>query len=551
MLYSRPEAVLTAVLLAAGLLPMNANAYVSFSKNGEELINTLHTHIYSPTLSLPSSKEIKVAKVCFITDVSDCSGNEFANSDDMENNGSPDDGGNPDYDLDDAERCRNEGYTISGCPDGFKPSGKCPYGDYYAKCVETCPSGYKTCEPPYYGVGEACDGKYASCEEDTERACKELNPDYINTCESGWQINPNDKCKYDETFGTCCNQCIGYDYTTIPEGYVQDGEVCTDCNGQNKYKIKPNPCDGFLDCGSMGGEAGAETCLSGTVTKYDNCKPCPNLGTLTSCPSPYTCTYEECSNRYYKSGCQSGYDWNASSQTCTAQCDSSYKYTCTGANESPSGTACNGKYQSCACAYGYVWNDGSCKEDTTCKIGSILYSDKTCSITLKANKTAIGVVAYVNGSGGQALALNSIGNYKWGVWTNIPTLPEFDGIGAIRDYDSCGNTEKIMDYGDASWYPATWAAHEYSTPGTSVGDWCLPSAGILFSYLYNKDIVNIGYLNAKGTPLIDTYVWSSSKWVGNNNSGVFAGNFTGKGELIGFSIISSSFEVRPVIEFQQ
>ena len=75
-----------------------------------------------------------------------------------------------------------------------------------------------------------------------------------------------------------------------------------------------------MDCGSMGPDTGAKTCLSGSTTKYDNCKPCPNLGTLTSCPSPYTCTYEECSNRYYKTGCQSGYDWNASSQTCTAQC---------------------------------------------------------------------------------------------------------------------------------------------------------------------------------------------------------------------------------------
>ena len=206
------------------------------------------------------------ASVCFVTDTSECSGDEFSSSEDLDN---PSGGGMPDYDLNDAERCKNEGYTISDCPDGFEPSGKCPYGSYYAKCTASCPSGYKTCEPPYYGVGEMCGGKYASCEEDTERACQELNPDYTNTCESGWQINPNDKCKYDETFGTCCNQCIGYDYTDILEGYVQDGEACTDCNGQTKYKLKANPCDGFMDCGSMGGAAGAETCLSGTVTKYD------------------------------------------------------------------------------------------------------------------------------------------------------------------------------------------------------------------------------------------------------------------------------------------
>ena len=39
-----------------------------------------------------------------------------------------------------------------------------------------------------------------------------------------------------------------------------------------------------------------------------------------------------------------------------SQCDSSYKYTCTGYMQSPSGTACNGKYRKCNCSNNYVWN---------------------------------------------------------------------------------------------------------------------------------------------------------------------------------------------------
>ena len=39
-----------------------------------------------------------------------------------------------------------------------------------------------------------------------------------------------------------------------------------------------------------------------------------------------------------------------------SQCDSSYKYTCTGYLQSPSGAACNGKYQKCNCSNNYVWN---------------------------------------------------------------------------------------------------------------------------------------------------------------------------------------------------
>ena len=547
MLYSRPEAVLTAVLLAAGLLPMNANAYVSFSKNGEELINTLHTHIYSPTLSLPSSKEIKVAKVCFITDVSDCSGNEFSSSEDLDNPNefsssedldNPSSGGNPDYDLNDAERCRNEGYTISGCPDGFEPSGKCSYGDYYTKCIENCPSNYVTCDEPYVGVGEACGGKYASC--------------------------------------TCTPCEAGFDYTEIPEGYVQDGEACLDCDGVTKYKVKVNPCDGFMDCGSMGGAAGAETCLSGTVTKYDNCKPCPNLGTLTSCPSPYTCTYEECSNRYYKSGCQSGYDWNLTTKTCTVQCESSYKYICTGANESPSGTACGGKYQSCTCANespsgtacggkyqsctcadGYVWEHGKCAEEpkavwgectgyaANCEIGDIVFSDGTCSSDKVSGKLPIAVVAYKSSDGkcGQALAIKSAGQINWGFYGSSSNEGQFDDTTNLDDYNSCKNTLEILKQQSHKKYLMASTAHNvYLTIGTSAGDWCLPAAGIFTSYNKNKEAINSGLEKAGGVIFTsDSRAWSSSDC---NDCFMSHMNF-GDSYGLGCELL----EIRPVIEF--
>ena len=269
---------------------------------------------FKPTLSLPKSlgrvekrqdDKIKLAATCFVTDTSACSGNEFGgNNADDDGHGSPGGPGDGnDYDLDNEERCRQEGYTQTSCPEGQEGSNFCPYDStYFEKCVSSCPSNYVTCEVPYYGVGEACDGKYASCEKDTERACKEKNPDYTNSCGTGQQLS-SDRCSYDSLYGTCCNTCAGYDNTTIPEGYVQDGEACTGCDGQEHYKIKPNPCDGFMDCGSMGGEAGAKTCLSGTTTMYDNCKACPNLGEYTTCPSCTICQYEECSGLWYATGC--------------------------------------------------------------------------------------------------------------------------------------------------------------------------------------------------------------------------------------------------------
>ena len=212
--------------------------------------------------------KIKTAATCFVTDTSACSGNEFSgNNADDDGHGAPGGPGDgDDYELDNEERCNKEGYYLTSCPDGQEGSGFCPYDSgYFAECISVCPTNYQTCEPPYYGVGEACDGKYASCE---------------------------------------CTPCgSGYDNTSIPEGYVQDGEACLDCDGKTKYKIKPNPCDGFMDCGSMGGEAGAKTCLSGTTTMYDNCKACPNLGEYTTCPSCTICQYEECSGLWYATGC--------------------------------------------------------------------------------------------------------------------------------------------------------------------------------------------------------------------------------------------------------
>ena len=218
-----------------------------------------------------NTPHIQLASVCFVTDTNDCTGNNFFNADDEDTgHGSPGGPGNDDdYDLDNEERCKKEGYTQTSCLPGETPANPCPYDNsIFAEC--TCPTGYTTCESPYFGVGEACGNKYASCK---------------------------------------CNPCTGYDYTSVPDGYVQDGESCLGCDGQKHFKIKPNPCDGFLDCGSMGGETGANSCLSGSVTKYDNCKPCPNLGTLSSCPAGYSCTFEECSGLSYKSGCSPNYTY--------------------------------------------------------------------------------------------------------------------------------------------------------------------------------------------------------------------------------------------------
>ena len=122
--------------------------------------------------------------------------------------------------------------------------------------------------------------------------------------------------------------------------------------------------------------------------------------------------------------CPTGNYWYCPKDTTTPQCSSSYKYTCTGAYQSPSGTACNGLYTGCTCTSGYQWTNGSCQKKEiawgscnglaqNCSIGDILNSDGTCTTSRVSGKTPIGVVIYKSGNCGQALALNDLSNYSW------------------------------------------------------------------------------------------------------------------------------------------
>ena len=430
---------------------------------------------------------IQLAATCFVTDTSACSGNEFGgNNGDDEGHGTPG-GPNDDYDLDNGERCRQEGYNQTSCPEGQEPVNICPYdSDYFEKCVSSCPTNYVTCEVPYYGVGEACDGKYASCKKDTERACKELNPGYVNSCGTGQRLS-DDRCSYDNTYGTCCNTCAGYDYTSIPDGYVQNGNSCTGCDGQEYFKIKPNPCDGFLNCGSMGPEAGAKTCLSGTTTLYDNCKSCPYECSLSSCPSPYTCKKEECSNMYCKTGCQSGYDWNASTKTCTKQC-----------TPLPSDS-------NCSCFGTRTESDGCGGTRTVCNVPDLkyLYSDKTLSADIISGKTIVGIS--IEPENRLAVGLGYTLDEWGGYGTDIPTLENISWVG--RGVYVCGersmyevrdgkaNTQTILAYGKSSGisYPAAEWVNSYQPTGCSAGSWCgagnwfIPSTWQAFAYFNNRD----------------------------------------------------------------
>ena len=221
------------------------------------------------------------------------------------------------------------------------------------------------------------------------------------------------------------------------------------------------------------------------------------------------------------------------------------------------GEACNGKYAECACKEGYNLVDGKCQfpwgtcsgAAANCSLGDILFSDGTCSANKVSGKTPIAVVVYKSGNCGQALALKSIGNYEWGGYgTDISTLPNLSQSQASQDFASCENSAKIRAHGDSSIHPAVWAAYNYTTTGTKVGDWCLPAAGIFTSIYNNQSTINTGFSRAGGTKFTtSTYAWSSSEY---DTAWAWHSAFNYSYGLRNHSTIKSNgSEVRPVIEF--
>ncbi len=238
-----------------------------------------------------------------------------------------------------------------------------------------------------------------------------------------------------------------------------------------------------------------------------------------------------------------------------------------------SSSSCEGGIK---CPFGNAWNctlvnkiteiekiiqeggaSGSKGDTSNCKIGSIFYSDWTCSSgSLSQGKTPIGVVVYTNGEGhGQIMALKPIGGYQWsGEYVDL-SLNNFTTYqAASTDYQSCTNTMIIMTAGDKITYPAAWATKEYSTTGTKAGDWCLPAGGIMTSIKNNMSVINAGFILTGGTQIgTSSYYWSSSEdsryyaWASNFSSDY--GLYLNLDNYYNDYNKKDSREVRPVLEF--
>ena len=203
-------------------------------------------------------------------------------------------------------------------------------------------------------------------------------------------------------------------------------------------------------------------------------------------------------------------------------CDSSFRYDCSGENiTGGTGSACGGKYVSCECEGGLPFNNGICPQN--CTVGMIYYSDRTCSTELDNSKTPIGVVVKDN-----ELVISQIRStsMKWSSsYTNVSGITETtDSAVAKQDFNGKANTLAIVETFTSGTVDNNAAinCNSYSTDGTNAGDWYLPAAGEIYSYVYE----NYSKINATMTKLSWTfgsrYFWSSSEYSSYGAWGVYS-----------------------------
>ena len=140
----------------------------------------------------------------------------------------------------------------------------------------------------------------------------------------------------------------------------------------------------------------------------------------------------------------------------------------------------------------------------------IYYSDKSCSSNYDSSKTAIGVVVKDN----ELVLSQKKSSMYWSyAYTDTSLTNYTSSTDAKTDFNGKSNTAVIV-----AAHPSETASNNaaiycntYTTAGTSAGDWYLPAAGELYSYVYgNYSAINTA-MTAIGWTFGSAYFWSSSE----------------------------------------
>ena len=587
MSYSRCLS-LSALLASTFITPVTAMDLTPVSSDNNAILE--YTHTYTPIPEPASSfadisRSYQTAGICFLG-VGDCDPNVgFASS------GSSS-GGNDDYTVNTTSQCLNEGFSKQNCNSVQTIDGVCPYNSAYGlgcKCLPdliSCPAGQ-------VGVGESCNGQYASCQCDPA----------LKTCSSK-EVGQGASCggRYESCV---CKDMYLYNSSNCSYPRSVSGDSCggqyTDCvcptgvdEGQfGCAEYYPSPCSSvckaaYSDNCHIRSDDPNIALGYGCMKEWDDCSSkCERAYTdmcreRTAVSTPYGCEsyYSDCSSK-----CQTAYGDNCRNRTaancsygcqsywgdCSSKCQTCYADNCRNRtaviSSCPANATCSyfsdcsSKIQSWSCNSGYKQEGSSCVADG-CKIGYIYYTDGKClpSTNHDSSKTVLGIVVYVtyDGQHGQIMSpwpIDTNGNKTssnsttmiWGGHgTDISSLPNYTSTSsASTDYDSCGNTDKIVAQGNASTYPAAWAARKYAPTADTAGKWCLPAAGIMTNIYNNQSAIQTAISKVGGVSYPDCCNWSSSEY---SSSRVWLSNFIHSYGLVWIGKVNGR-DVRPVLEF--
>ena len=190
---------------------------------------------------------------------------------------------------------------------------------------------------------------------------------------------------------------------------------------------------------------------------------------------------------------------SAAAQTCVAN-------NCAGLGFTKSAGNCEGDIIRCPFDTSKVF----CKKAP--KPGDILYSDGTISDSVIASKTPVGIVAYVNGSTGFAVALTESSQTWGGVGYNVSCLGDLDEDETSADMGGASNTRCLVN--DSQTHPAANYCNTFSAVSSGKGsdDWYLPAAGELIAMSSNYDAINLGLQKLSKAQISSDYYCSSSEY---------------------------------------
>ena len=381
--------------------------------------------------------------------------------------------------------------------------------------------------------------------------------------------------------GSKCDKCpvgAGYRLNSCTSPYILSGGTCT-CPATVTLTFAKDKCIKYCDKKCIEKVCAAKSdsafCTNGTQEYDDGCgkntaKCCIACAdTVTTKPANSSYTYSSCKDddgtKNIQTGwaCNSGYH-KTSSNTCEKDCNvtncAGYTLsscpangtcsTCTktAANCSTDGTM----YRLDSCATGYTKSGDACIILPKTEIGDILYSDLTTGKPdnhASSGKTAIGVV--FDAERKLAVSLENE-NKSWfdrgGI--SVPGIHE-SWDHPKNTYKGKEYTKTIVDYCKANGKNCLAAKYSYlfTTQGTHIGDWYLPSVSELNLIYNNKKTLNNTLSVIKGMQITDDKHWASEKC---SSASPYYRDFSKtENEYNGIGIAANKVEynVRPIINY--